>query len=132
MTLGARGAESVPPVTWFAWRDLAAAYQLARAGGIALHLFRHDLRRFGFSATEAACHIISADRQALVSFGSRVGLRAAWIEPPRRHRPDLWHFDAFGGVLARLLADYPLPEGITWPIAATKGATNGAGDEATS
>lgn len=118
MALGAGAAKSTPPVTWFGWRDLAAAYQLARAGGIALHIFRHDLRRFGFSATEPACHIISADRKALVAFASGVGLRAAWIEPPRRHRPDLWHFDAFGGVLARLLVDYPLPEGVTWPVAA--------------
>lgn len=96
-------------VRWFTWREVRAAFAHGRAGGVALHTFHHDLRRFGLGPREPACHIISADRAALVAFGARFGLRAAWIEPPRAHRADLWHFDAFGDVLARLVAAYPPP-----------------------
>jgi len=85
------------------------AFAWGRSGGIALHRFRHDLRRFGLGEREPACHILSADRAALVGFAARFGLREAWIEPPRHHRPDIWHFDAFGGVLERLEATYPPP-----------------------
>lgn len=96
-------------VRWFAWREIREAFAHGRAGGIALHSFHHDLRRFGLGPREPACHIISADRAALVAFAARFGLRAAWIEPPRPHRADLWHFDAFGDVLAHLAAAYPPP-----------------------
>ncbi len=96
-------------VRWFAWREVRAAFAHGRAGGIALHRFHHDLRRFGLGAREPACHILSANRAALVAFAARFGLREAWIEPPRPHRPDIWHFDAFGRVLERLEVAYPPP-----------------------
>lgn len=94
---------------WFAWREVRAALAHGRAGGIALHRFRHDLRRFGLGPREAACHILSSDRAALVAFAGRFGLRERWIEPPRPHRPDIWHFDAFGRALERLESAYPPP-----------------------
>ncbi|HET8626877.1 MAG TPA: hypothetical protein VFL91_05640 [Thermomicrobiales bacterium] len=105
--MGADRGRDNPGVRWFAWREVRAAYAYARAGGIALHAFQHDLRRFGFGPREPACHILSADRAALVAFAARFGLREAWIEPPRPRRPDLWHFDAFGPALERLKAAYP-------------------------
>ena len=99
-------------VRWFAWREVRAAFAHGRSGGIALHRFRHDLRRFGLTSSEPACHILSADRAALVAFAARFGLREAWIEPPRPRHPDIWHFDAFGWVLDRLVAAYPPPPDI--------------------
>ena len=101
-----------PEVHWFAWWELQDAFAYGRRGGIALHHFHYDLRRFGLGPRDPACHILSADRAALVAFAARFGLREAWIEPPRPHRPDIWHFDAFGSVLDQLVAAYPLPDGI--------------------
>src|SRR4051812_20226901 len=99
-------------VRWFAWREVQPALTHGRCGGIALHFFRYDLRRFGLGSCEAACHILSADREALVRFGARFGLREERLQPPRPHRPDVWHFDAFGHVLERLVTAYPPPGGI--------------------
>jgi len=96
-------------VRWFAWRAVREALAHGRTGGIALHRFRHDLRRFGLGLAEPACHMLSADREALVTFGARFGLRPAWIEPPRPRRPDIWHFDLFGAVLRELEVAYPPP-----------------------
>ena len=96
-------------VRWFAWRAVREALAHGRTGGIALHRFRHDLRRFGLGPSEPACHMLSADRAALVTFGSRFGLRPAWLEPPRPRRPDIWHFDLFGAVLRELEVAYPPP-----------------------
>jgi hypothetical protein len=100
-------------VRWFAWRDVRAALAHGRAGGIALHRFRHDLRRFGLGPSDPACHMLSADRAALVAFAAQFGLRAAWIEPPRPRRPDIWHFDVFGEVLEELEEAYPPDNGAT-------------------
>jgi hypothetical protein len=97
-------------VRWFAWREVRAALAHGRAGGIALHRFRHDLRRFGLGPNEAACHMLSADRAALIAFAAPFGLRVAWIEPPRPRRPDIWHFDVFGTILQELEAAYPPSE----------------------
>ena len=106
-------------VRWFAWWEVQPALAHGRTGGIALHHFRYDLRRFRLGPRAPACHIISTNRAALEAFASRFGLTAARIQPPRAHRPDIWHFDAFGHVLERLQAAYPLPEGIDEaPIAA--------------
>lgn len=99
-----------PGVRWFAWRAVREALDHGRAGGIALHRFRHDLRPFGLGAFEPACHMLSADRAALVEFGARFGLRPAWLEPPRSRRPGIWHFDLFGMALRELEAAYPPPE----------------------
>ncbi len=82
----------VGTVRWFAWRQVRAAFAHGRNGGIALHRFRHDLRRFGLTSSEPACHILSADRAAVVAFGARFGLRVAWIEPPCPRRRDMWLF----------------------------------------
>ena len=108
----AGGETAEPDVRWFAWWELHDAFAHGRRGGIALHHFRYDLRRFGLGKADPACHILSADRAALVAFAARFGLREAWIEPPRPHRPDIWHFDAFGWVLDRLVAAYPPPPDI--------------------
>ena len=97
-------------VRWFAWREVQAAFAHGRGGGIALHRFQYDLRRFGLGPRDPACHILSADRAALVAFVTRFGLREASIEPPRPRRPDIWHFDAFGRVLERLERAYPPPQ----------------------
>ena len=123
------GQPSEPPafeVRWFAWWEVQPAFVHGRAGGIALHHFRYDLRSFGFGRNDPACHILSADRRALVAFGAWLGLREAWLEPPRRHRPDIWHFDVFGPLLTRLQATYPLPSGIDEPVSAA-GAPAGDG-----
>ena len=97
---------------WFAWWEVQPAFTHGRAGGIALHHFRWNLRRFGLGPRDPACHIIATDRAVLVAFGARFGLPERLIQPPRPHRPDIWHFDAFGWVLDRLQAAYPPPPGI--------------------
>ena len=112
-------------VRWFAWREVRAALAYGRSGGIALHRFRHDLRPFGLSAAEPACHMLSADRTLLIAFAARFGLRAAWIEPPRPRRPDIWHFDVFGAVLQCLEAAYPPP----LPATATEEQNGGKSGE---
>jgi hypothetical protein len=99
-------------VRWFTWREVSPALDHGRAGGIALHYFRWNLRRFGLGSQAPACHILSADRLLLVAFVARFGLPEFLIQPPRPHRPDVWHFDAFGVVLERLAEAYPLPDDI--------------------
>lgn len=96
---------------WFSWDELPAALRYARAGGIALHRFRWDLRRFGLSADEPACHVLCADVAVLVEFGAAFGLAPGHLQPPPPYRPGIWHFDAFGGVLERLEAAHPAPAG---------------------
>src|SRR5947209_19159064 len=93
-----RNSENVE-VRWFAWREVQEALAHARAGGIALHHFRYDLRRFGLGLRDPACHIITADRALLAAFITGFGLPDAFLKPPRPHRPDIWHFDAFGWAL---------------------------------
>jgi hypothetical protein len=104
--------QSPSDVRWFAWWEVGPAFEHSRAGGIALHHFRWNLRRFGLGPRDPACHIIATDRAALVAFAVRFGLPERLIQPPRPHRPDLWHFDAFGWTLDRLKMAYPPPEGI--------------------
>lgn len=98
-----------PPRTarWFERDQVAAALRFARSGGIALHRFRWDLRRFGLSADEPACHVLSTDVAALVEFGAALELHPKHLQPPPAYRPDVWHFDAFGPVLERLEAAHP-------------------------
>jgi hypothetical protein len=96
-------------VRWFTWREVSPAMDHGRAGGIALHYFRWNLWRFGLGSQAPACHIISADRERLVAFVATFGLPSFLVQPPRRNRPDIWHFDAFGHVLERLAEAYPLP-----------------------
>jgi hypothetical protein len=114
MSSGGTFGERYPdtPVRWFAWREVAAALTFGRDEGIALHYFRHDLRRFGLGERAPACHVLSADRPKLVAFVAPFGLPERVIQPPRERRPDVWHFDAFGVVLKRLISAYPLPEHI--------------------
>jgi hypothetical protein len=107
-----RTERAEPDVRWFAWREVQQAFAHGRGGGIALHHFRYDLRRFGLGSNAPACHVISTDRAALIVFVARFGLPERLIQFPRPNRPDIWHFDAFGRVLERLEAAYPPPEGI--------------------
>jgi hypothetical protein len=107
--LSASGPE--PEVLWFPWWKVQPALAYGRTGGIALHRFLYDLRRFGLGPRDPACHILSADRAALIGFAARFGLRTR-LEPPRPHRPDVWHFDAFGPPLLSLERAYPPPAGI--------------------
>jgi hypothetical protein len=104
------GASTSP--RWFAWWQVQEALAFSRTGGIALHYFRYDLRRFGLGMNDPACHILSTDRAALIAFGAAFGLREAWLEPPRRHRPGVWHYDVFGSLLVQLMAVHLPPEGI--------------------
>jgi hypothetical protein len=97
-------------VRWFSWREVSPAMHHGRLGGIALHYFRWNLQRFGLGSQAPACHIISADPDRLVTFVARFGLPEFLLQPPRKNRPDIWHFDAFGRVLDRLAEAYPLPE----------------------
>ena len=108
-------------VRWYPWWDVQSALAHGRSGGISLHHFRYDLRRFGLGVNDPSCHIISADRERLIAFAAGFGLRAAWVEPPRRHRPDIWHFDVFGPLLLRVLDSYPLPAGLDEPAAEMRG-----------
>lgn len=112
MAVASEDIEGGEAVRWFAWWEVQEALQYGREGGIALHYFRYDLRRFGFGRNDPACHILSSDRPGLVDFGARFGLREVWLEPPRRHRPEIWHYDAFGPLLDRVYRAYPLPETI--------------------
>jgi hypothetical protein len=99
-------------VRWFAWREVQAALAHGRTGGIALHHFHWDLRRFGLGPGDPTCHIISADPVALTRFVSRFGLPPRLLKPPRPHRPDIWHYDAFGWALELLKTTYPPPTGV--------------------
>lgn len=99
-------------VEWFPWREVQPALAFGRRGGIALHYFRYDLRRFGLRIDSPCCHVLSADRDRLIAFAERFGLPPFLIKPPRSHRPDVWHFDAFGWVLDDLIAAYPPPDTI--------------------
>jgi hypothetical protein len=113
---------TAPEVRWFAWWEIQAALAYGRSGGIALHRFRYDLRRFGLGPHDPACHILSTNRDALVTFAEGFGLRQASLQPPRARRPDIWHFDAFGRVLERLEAVYAPPPGIDeTPVATESG-----------
>jgi hypothetical protein len=98
-------------ILWFPWWKVQPALAHGRTGGIALHRFRYDLRRFGLGPRDLACHILSADRVMLIGFAARFGLRTR-IQAPRPHRPDVWHFDAFGAPLLSLERAYPPPAGI--------------------
>jgi hypothetical protein len=99
-------------VRWFGRWELPAAFAHGRAGGIALHRFRWDLRRVGLGRLDPACHMLSADHEASTAFGARFGLLASALEAPRPFRPDIWHFDLYGATLERLTIAYPLPVGI--------------------
>lgn len=99
-------------VRWFAWYEVQDALAHARTGAISLHHFRYDLRRFGLGRRAEACHIMSADIAILAGFGASVGLPGWLLQEPRPHRPEVWHFDAFGEVFDRLVAAHPVPEGI--------------------
>jgi hypothetical protein len=58
---------------------------------------------------EAMAHLVSADRQALLEAGRRLGLDPAWLQfKPLKHprigtRVDAWHWDLRGGYLGLAL-----------------------------
>jgi hypothetical protein len=99
-------------VRWFAWREVQEALEFGRQGGIALHYFRYDLRRFGLGKYDPCCHVISADRARLVTFAGSFGLHEFLLKRPRPQRPGIYHFDFFGRALQRLAAEHPPPIGI--------------------
>jgi hypothetical protein len=99
-------------VRWFAWREVHPAFAHGRSGGIALHHFRYDLRRFGLGSNAPACHVIATDPDLLTAFVATFGLPARLIQAPKPHRSDIWHFDFFGKALDRLVAAYPPPADI--------------------
>ena len=100
-------------VRWFGRWELPAAFAFGRAGGIALHHFRWDLRRFGLGRLDPACHMLSAEPRLLVACAARFGLGASSLQPPRPYRPDIWHFDLYGATFERLTTAYPPPAGVT-------------------
>jgi hypothetical protein len=96
-------------VCWFGWHQVQDAFTHARGGGIALHYFHWDLRRFGLGVGDPACHVISADSTLLEAFATNLGLERVKLSPPRPNRADIWHFDAFAWVLDVLVQTYPPP-----------------------
>lgn len=72
-------------------------------GGVWLH--RHRL--YG----EPMAHVVSADRERLVAFGSRFGLDPAWLQykplkdPRTGERVPAWHWDLRESHLRRLAED---------------------------
>ena len=99
-------------VRWFGRWELQAAFVHGRAGGIALHHFRWDLRRLGLGRLDPACHMLSVDRDALTAYAARFGLAASSLQAPRPYRPDIWHFDLYGATLERLADAHPPPAGL--------------------
>jgi hypothetical protein len=102
-------------VRWFAWREVYDALAFGCAGGVALHYFHYDLRRFGLGAYDPCCHVLSSDRATLVAFAAELGMPEYLIKRPRPRRPHIWHYDAFGRHLQRLQELYPMP----WPLSAS-------------
>jgi hypothetical protein len=100
-------------VCWFAWREVYDALEFGRGGGIALHYFRYDLRRFGLGSYDPCCHVLSSNRAKLVAFAAELGMPEYLIKRPRPRRPHIWHYDVFGRHLQRLQELYPMP----WAIA---------------
>jgi hypothetical protein len=96
-------------VAWFSRRQVQPAFAHARAGGIALHVFRWDLTRFGLGTADPVCHVIGVDPAQLEAFSRRLGIEQVKLTSPRPYRPDIWHFDAFGRVLIALCELYPPP-----------------------
>jgi hypothetical protein len=48
----------------------------------------------------------------LEAFVTQLGVQRIKLSPPRPHRPDIWHVDAFDWLLDLLKEMYPPPEGI--------------------
>lgn len=71
----------------------------ALEGGLWLH--RHVLRG------EPMAHLVSSDRQALLTAGRRLGLDPAWLQykpvkrPKDGRRVEAWHWDLRGKYLQR-------------------------------
>jgi hypothetical protein len=69
-------------------------------GGVWLH--RHRFR------DEPMAHVVSADKERLLAWGSRWGLRAEWLQykplrdPRSGERVPAWHWDLRGSHLERL------------------------------
>jgi hypothetical protein len=97
-------------ISWFAWREVQEALAYSRTGRIALHFFLYDLRRFGLARQDPCCHVLSSDRERLTAFVAQFGMPAFLLQAPKPHRPDVWHFDAFGEVLRRIEEAYPPPD----------------------
>jgi hypothetical protein len=78
-------------------------------GGVWLHRWR--LRG------EAMVHLVSADRERLLTLGRSLGFHPAWLQykplkdPRTGQRLAAWHWDVWGSRLARLEpSDAPRPE----------------------
>lgn len=108
-----RPAAAELPIAWFGWREVTPALQFAREGGIALHYFHFDLRRFGLTRDDPCCHLLGSDRIQLINFAGGFGLPAWALQADRPHRRGVWHFDAFGPALAAICDHYPPPDTVT-------------------
>jgi len=69
-------------------------------GGVWLHRYR--------MGGEPMAHMVSADQERLLTLGRDLGLRPAWLQykplkdPRSGERVPAWHWDLWGGHLARL------------------------------
>ena len=90
--------------------DRVRTYNRHRAHGLELVAvaMQHDRPDHVVRFAESRLH----DELGLIGFAAQFGLPERLIQPPRRHRPGIWHFDAFGPMLTRLQAAYPPPGGL--------------------
>jgi hypothetical protein len=81
-------------VTWREFPRLREGLQCALDGGLWLH-------RFSLNGIPMA-HLISADRDALLTWGSAAGIDARWLQykplrdPRTGARTPAWHWDLWG------------------------------------
>ena len=96
-----------------AWDELVAA--MPRPSPFLLSAWLVEWwRHFGAGGRLAVSTAFRGDRLVAglpLFVRARFGLRTR-IQPPRRHRPEVWHFDAFGPPLLSLERAYPPPPGI--------------------
>lgn len=92
------------PERYFERRQIKAALEFARSGGIAIHrnFDSYDGHRSprGFVMHKPFLHVIGK-RAQLAEWGLRWGLRPEWIQPEKRR--EVAHYDIFGDLAQRLI-----------------------------
>jgi hypothetical protein len=74
--------------------------RFALSGGVWLH--RHKIR------DEPMVHLVSSDKERLLTLGRSLGLRPAWLQYKPLKNPDTgirvpaWHWDVWGEKLSQL------------------------------
>lgn len=91
-----------PAAQWMEFRRRREGMQHALEGGLWLHRF--TLR------DEPMAHLVSSDRDLLLSAGQRLGVRPEWLQykplklPSTGDRMPAWHWDLRGTYLERAVA----------------------------